>query len=89
MQTLGLLDSTPRTEGRLKNLFWPSIRNEVHVDYLGRQGFWVCFLVAAFTVLFIGSIFAGIVELFFFLSGAWVSAREVVWPQWLCLAPIY
>ena len=28
MQILGLSDSTPRTESRLKTLFWPTIRNE-------------------------------------------------------------
>ena len=41
MQTLGLTDSAPRTEGRLKSLFWPSIKTGDDVDYLGTQGFWV------------------------------------------------
>jgi hypothetical protein len=36
----------PRTEGRLKSLLWPSIRNGNDVDYLGAQGYWVCALVA-------------------------------------------
>jgi len=80
MQTLGLSDSTPRTEGRFKNLFWPTIRNEVDVDYLGRQGFWVCFSVAAFTLifnLFNGFFVAGIFEaLFFFLGGVGVRSRS-------------
>lgn len=80
MQTLGISDSTPRTEGRLKNLFWPSIRNEVDVDYLGRQGLWVCFLVAAFTLLgslFTGTILASLLEvLFFFLAGVGVRSRS-------------
>lgn len=38
MQTLGLTDSAPRTEGRLKSLFWPSIQTGHDVDYLGTQG---------------------------------------------------
>ncbi len=46
MQTLGLSDSTPRTEGRLKSLFWPSVQSGSDVDYLGAQGYWVCTLVA-------------------------------------------
>jgi hypothetical protein len=80
MQTLGLSDSTPRTEARLKNLFWPSILNEVDVDYLGRQGFWVCFGVAAVTLIFnlvSGFIVSGMFEsLFFFLGGVGVRSRS-------------
>jgi len=45
MQTLGLSDSTPRTESRLKSLFWPSIQSGADVDYLAVQGFWVCTIV--------------------------------------------
>jgi|SRR5215469_6605495 len=47
MQTLGLSDSTPRSESRLKSLFWPSIQNGTDVDYLAVQGFWVCTIVGA------------------------------------------
>jgi hypothetical protein len=49
MQTLGLSDSTPRTENRLKSLFWPSIKSGADVDYLAVQGFWVCTVVGAFS----------------------------------------
>src|SRR2546425_12702491 len=49
MQTLGLSDSTPRTESRLKSLFWPSIQTGSDVDYLGAQGYWVCAVVAVFS----------------------------------------
>jgi hypothetical protein len=51
MQSLGLSDSTPRQQGRLKSLFWPSIRHDYDVDYLTRQGFWLCMLVAGLTLL--------------------------------------
>jgi hypothetical protein len=75
-----LSDSTSKTETRFKNLFWPSIRNEVDVDYLGRQGFWVCFGVAAVTLvfnLFSGFIVSGMFEsLFFFLGGVGVRSRS-------------
>ena len=50
MQTLGLSESTPRTSGRLKSLFWPEIRNEVDVDYVSRQGFWVCSIIGFLTL---------------------------------------
>ena len=53
MQTLGLSESTPRTSGRLKSLFWPEIRNEADVDYVSRQGFWICFIIAAFTAVIV------------------------------------
>lgn len=65
MQTLGLSDSTTRTEGRLKSLFWPSIQSGADVDYLAVQGFWVC-------------TFVGIVSfIFMFLSGQPVSGLLV------------
>lgn len=78
MQTLGLSDSTTRTEGRLKRLFWPSIQTGDDVDYLGTQGFWVCIIVAVLSLVV--SIIAGheiigaVVLLFFFLGG--VGVRE-------------
>ena len=78
MQTLGLTDSAPRTEGRLKSLFWPSIKTGDDVDYLGTQGFWVCTLVAILSFVvyaFTGhEILGTIVLLFFFLGG--VGVRE-------------
>jgi hypothetical protein len=49
MQTLGLSESTPRTENRLKSLFWPSIKTGADVDYLAVQGFWVCTIVGVFS----------------------------------------
>jgi hypothetical protein len=51
MQTLGLSDSTPRTESRLRSLFWPSIKSGADVDYLAVQGFWVCTAVGVFSLV--------------------------------------
>ncbi len=51
MQTLGLSDSTPRTESRLKSLFWPSIQSGADVDYLALQGFWVCTIVGVVSLV--------------------------------------
>jgi len=78
MQTLGLTDSASRTEGRLKSLFWPSIKTGDDVDYLGTQGFWVCTFVAILS--FVVAAFSGheilgtMVLLVFFLGG--VGVRE-------------
>ena len=78
MQTLGLAESTPRSESRLKALFWPSIQNATDVDYLGTQGFWICALVATLTLAFLtitGHAITGVFTfLFYFLSG--VGVRE-------------
>jgi hypothetical protein len=53
MQTLGLSDSTPRTESRLKSLFWPSIQSGADADYLAVQGFWVCTIVGFMSLAFL------------------------------------
>jgi hypothetical protein len=82
MQTLGLSDSTPRTESRWRALFWPTIRNEGDFDYITTQGFWICFIVAVVTVVFTtiaGSLLAGAFEgMFFFLAGVGVRQRSRV-----------
>src|SRR5271168_2024025 len=78
MQTLGISNSTPQTENRLKSLFWPSIQSGADVDYLGTQGFWVCgfiglieFIVAIIQDHPVAGLFA---FLLFFLGG--VRVRE-------------
>jgi hypothetical protein len=53
MQTLGLSDSTTRSESRLKSLFWPSIQSGADVDYLAVQGFWVCTIVGVISLVFL------------------------------------
>jgi hypothetical protein len=78
MQTLGLSDSTTRTESRLKSLFWPSIQSGADVDYLAVQGFWVCTIVGlvscAFRVL-AGQPISGLLVLLLFHFGG-VGVRE-------------
>ncbi len=79
MQTLGLSDSTPRTESRLKSLFWPSIETGYDVDYLGRQGYWVCTVIATVSFCVLASanvITAAIVFLLFYLGGVGVRERS-------------
>jgi hypothetical protein len=78
MQTLGLSDSTPRSEGRLKSLLWPSVDSAFDVDYLGTQGFWICLILAVFSlgalVLAGHWVLGPVIFLSYFLTG--VGIRE-------------
>ena len=77
MQILGLAESTPRTESRLKSLFWPSVTCAEDVDYLGAQGYWICTIVAVFSagvLSLVGPLFAIMIFLFYYLGG--VGVRE-------------
>jgi len=78
MQTLGLSDSTVRTESRLKSLFWPSIQSGVDVDYLAVQGFWVCTTIGILSMIFLvlgrQPVTGLLVFLLFHISG--VGVRE-------------
>lgn len=83
MQILGLSDSTPKPENRLKALFWPSIRNETDVDHVTRQGFWICAVLAASQIA-VGALQGRVMLIaecvegaFFFLSGVGVRMRSV------------
>ena len=70
----------PRSESRIKSLFWPSIQSSSDVDYLGAQGYWVCVAVAvlSFVVLIISDqpIMGTFVLLFYFLGGVGVRERS-------------
>jgi hypothetical protein len=89
MQTLGVSDSAPKSEGRIKSLLWPSIQSGSDVDYLGIQGYWVCTFVAAMTLVaalftlaqaidagraIVVLLFCGLLSLFFYMGG--VGVRE-------------
>lgn len=81
MQTLGLSDSTPRSEGWTKSLFWPQIENGSDVDYLGSQGFWLCMLLASGSLIlatWTGELLAGVLVFIVFFFGAigiWERSR--------------
>ena len=81
MQTLGIADSSERSDSRLKSLLWPSIQSGADVDYLGAQGFWVCNLVAAIGFLFAlvtgQYILAAALLLFFHFGGVGVRERDL------------
>lgn len=72
MQNLGLSDSTPRSDGWLKSLFWPTIASDVDVDYVTTQGFWVCLATGFFSLLLItgAGALAAVYAFALFLLGA-------------------
>jgi hypothetical protein len=80
MQRLGLSDSTPQSESRIKSLFWPSIQNGSDVDYLGAQGYWVCTLVAVLSfgasLLVSNWINAVAILIFYYVGGVGVRERS-------------
>jgi len=94
MQTLGLSGESKRSDGRLKSIFWPTVENAWDVDYLGRQGFWICLIVAAFQLavaLFSGSavmIVAGLASALVFLLGG-MGVREASWTAAALVFSIY
>jgi len=78
METLGLSDSTERSEDWLKALFWPSIQTATDVDYLGTQGYWVCTIVALLSLglfIFMGQPIVGIIVFLLYYGGG-VGVRE-------------
>jgi hypothetical protein len=82
MQTLGLADSTPRSESRIKALLWPSIENATDVDYLGTQGLWLCVAFGLLNLLF-GflsghEVYGFLAFLLYFLSSLGVRQGSVV-----------
>ncbi len=79
MQTLGISDSTPKSENRFKSLFWPTIRHDGDVEHLAHQGFWICLLVAGFTLVasvILGNLSYGLFESAFFFLAA-IGVRQL------------
>jgi hypothetical protein len=85
MQTLGVSNSTPPSENRLKNLFWPTISTATDVDTLGTQGYWICAIVAVLALA--SSILAGqpisgvLLLLFYFLGGPVFASTAATQPS--------
>lgn len=85
MQTLGLSGETKRSDGWLKSIFWPTVENAWDVDYLGRQGFWICLWIAIFQLVvsvLTGNpivIVVGVAESLAFLIGG-MGVRQSNWP---------
>lgn len=93
MQGLGLSGDTPRTDGRLKSLLWPTIANRIDLDTVTTQGFWICTLVGAMTLMF--SFFAASTAIivagclgaaFYFLAAVGVRMHSRVAAAAACVA---
>jgi hypothetical protein len=85
MQSLGLSSEPRRSDGWVKSLLWPTVDNAWDVNYLGQQGFWICVLVAAYSLvttlvtgLGILMLIGFLTALFFLLGG--IGVREGSWP---------
>src|SRR5947208_15795588 len=82
MQTLGLSDTTPHSENRLKSLLWPSIQSGADVDYLGAQGYWICSILALYSFIFLIAtnhpVIGLLALLFYYLGGVGVRARSIL-----------
>ena len=81
MQTLGLSDTTPHSENRLKSLLWPSIQSGADVDYLGAQGYWICSILALYSFIFLIAtnhpVIGLLALLFYYLGGVGVRERSI------------
>jgi hypothetical protein len=53
MQTLGLSDSTPKSEGRLRALLWPSIGSDVAASTVAQNAMYAGVGVGAVTTIFV------------------------------------
>jgi hypothetical protein len=49
MESLNLSGESRKSDGAIKSLMWPTVDNAWDVDYLGQQGFWICFIIAILT----------------------------------------
>jgi len=94
MQTLGLSGESRRSDGRLKSIFWPTVENAWDVDYLGRQGFWICLIIAVFQLvvaLAAGNpivIVTGVAAALVFLLGG-MGVREGSWPAAMLVFAVF
>jgi hypothetical protein len=102
MQSLNLSGETKKSDGRLKSLFWPTVENAWDVDYLGQQGFWLCFAIAAINLALIlmtafafhntagritVMILGGIIFFVFVVGG--MGVRESSWPAAAMVFTLY
>jgi hypothetical protein len=81
MQTLNLSGESKKSDGWLKSLFWPTVENAWDVDYLGQQGFWICFVIGLlnFAVIALAAFATPLVAARVILLGVGVIAFFVFW----------
>jgi hypothetical protein len=91
---LSLKQEKERDDGRLKSIFWPTVENQWDVDHLGRQGFWLCLIIAA--IQLIGALISGnpatlifgVAAAIVFLVGG-MGVREGNWPAAALVFALY
>jgi hypothetical protein len=102
MQSLNLSGETKKSDGRLKSLFWPTVDNAWDVDYLGQQGFWICFIVALVNLVFVGvsasflpgsnarllTLVLGAIVCFVYFVGG-MGVRQGSWPAAVTIFALY
>lgn len=80
MQTLGLASEQKPSDGMFKRLFWPTIENQYDVDLVGQQGFWLCTIVAALSLILsiVGHqpLIGLLLAITYFIGGAGVRERS-------------
>ena len=102
MQTLGLSGDRKKSDGRLKSLFWPTVDSAWDVDYLGQQGFWLCFIIAVLSGAFLAVtaaetpnpagrmsvlVLAGIIFFVYVVGG--MGVRQSSWPAAALIFTLY
>jgi len=81
LDSLGLSSTAPRSDSRLKALFWPTIRHDGDLEYITEQGFWICLTISVVTYC-VGAIqghpIASLLDFgFYFLAGVGVRQRSL------------
>jgi hypothetical protein len=77
MGYLGLDETPVKDDNLFQRLFWPS-DHAGETDALGKQGFWVCWIVALISLIVLtlqGHLFIGLLQFAFFALGG-VGVRE-------------
>jgi len=77
MGYLGLDGTEVKDDNLFQRLFWPS-DHAGETDYLGKQGFWVCWAVAAISLLVLtlqGNLWVALLQFSFFALGG-IGVRE-------------
>ncbi len=72
MSTLGISGTPDESEGVIRGLFWPSVRNGYDADMIAARGFWLCLLIAVvtFLMLILCQPISALVYCLFFVLGA-------------------
>jgi hypothetical protein len=102
MQSLNLSGEAKKSDGPIKSLLWPTVDNAWDVDYLGQQGFWICFAIALISFVFIAiaaseqpnplarsiTLVIGAIVSFVYVAGG-MGVRQASWPAAVTVFALY